>query len=32
MNILKDIFYGTMLLIVMAAVKLGIIPDMAEGE
>jgi hypothetical protein len=32
MNILKDIFYGIMLLIVMAAVKFGVIPDMVEGE
>lgn len=30
MTFLQDIYYGTMLLIVMAAVKLGIIEDMGE--
>lgn len=32
MDTLKDIFYGTMLLAVVLAVRAGLIPDMAYGD
>jgi hypothetical protein len=32
LNFTKDIWYGGMLLLVMLAVKIGIVPDMAYGE